>query len=880
MRITLGLSLDGQRAIRPSNRLGDIDVGPLGLLGLLETSLGLAAPVSPTAERVIQYRDCLARRLTDQRFYARSFQTDELGTAALMLEWRDTWRLAGWAGTFTTEAPTRLRDMAEVEDEASQLLSPGIGDRLALVLTALDTKKTGIKEIVLFDPLDAFPLMWQRVLAKLPLKPASLPMPQAPGMLGDLQRALMTRMAGESVTPLTWRDDGTLEIVQSETVAFAARWLARQMAEMQDALIVCGGEGERLDGALAASDNARTGLRDASVFRPALQVLPLALDLLWAPLNFQALVQFLTHPVCPIPGFARRRLAEKIARAPGIGGADWTTALDEIDAYYRKESGERATAVREAITLWVEPIRHDITEGAPVSALLARAIALTDFFRNRLIDDDPSRRSAFSAAFGQCSAAADALRALSMQRVDTLSPAQVKKLVTQATARGSENPMRVAEVGAHRAISDPAAAFEDADHVIWWQMQHPHLPAPYPWSRSERTALADAGVQLPSIESELQRIATNWCRPVTAARQKLTLVLPPPSVDVHPVWQMIRALLPDAPVRGLETILDQGGDGAHALAETPLPTRRRWWQLPADVTLPPREKESFSSLELLLFTPFHWLLKYPARLRPSNLVELSNEFLLRGNLAHNLIEQYYHTPGALDFSDMDFNRWFEKEFPQLITEQGATFLMPGRSADLAGFRHRLHHAMSELRRHLALAKIHTVTAEQAVEGHFTGGTLAGYADLVLERDSSSGADRAIIDMKWSGFKKYSQKLAKNRHLQLALYAELLRQKTGAWPALAYFILDEARLLASDNQIFAQARQVKPETDETAAHLWQRFLTSYAWRREQLEAGHIEVALEGILEDEDSAPPETAIAPEYLSESYNDYLCLAGWENAR
>ena len=57
MRITLGLSLDGQRAIRPSNRLGDIDVGPLGLLGLIETSLGLTAPTAPAAERVIQYRD-------------------------------------------------------------------------------------------------------------------------------------------------------------------------------------------------------------------------------------------------------------------------------------------------------------------------------------------------------------------------------------------------------------------------------------------------------------------------------------------------------------------------------------------------------------------------------------------------------------------------------------------------------------------------------------------------------------------------------------------------------------------------------------------------------------------------------------------------------
>ncbi len=100
MRITLGLSLDGQRAIRPSNRLSDIDVGPLGLLDLLETFLGLTAPVAPTAERVIQYRDCLARSLTDHRFYTRSFRTDELGTAALLLEWRDTWRLAGWTGSF------------------------------------------------------------------------------------------------------------------------------------------------------------------------------------------------------------------------------------------------------------------------------------------------------------------------------------------------------------------------------------------------------------------------------------------------------------------------------------------------------------------------------------------------------------------------------------------------------------------------------------------------------------------------------------------------------------------------------------------------------------------------------------------------------------
>ena len=880
MKITFGLALDGQRATRPANRLGDSEVGPLGLLGLLETYLGLQSPVVPTAERIVEYRDCLARCLTDGRFYARSFKVDELGTAALLLDWRDAWHLHGWNGLIPESAANRLRDMADTEVDASMRVAPGIGERLGRVLAALESRQTGIREIALVDPVEAFPLAWRRVLQRLPIKSATLPGPQGSGALGDLQRALVTRTAGGVVSPVVWCDDGSLEIVQSETVALAARWVGHRTSQGDDVLIVCGGEGERLDGALAAADRARTGLREASAFRPALQVLPLAFELTWQPLNFQALVQFLTHPVCPIPSFARQRLAEKVAGAPGIGGADWQEVLTGIDAHYRTESDQRAEAVHQAITLWIEPIRHDITEGAPVGDLLARAIALADFFRNRLIDDDPSRRSAYNAAFGQCRAAVVALRALSMQGVATLFPAQLRKLIAQATARGSENPMRVAEVGAPRAVTDPAAAVEAVDHVIWWQLQMPHLPRPYPWSKSELRTLAEAGVALPSIDDELQRIAATWYRPILAARENLTLVLPPPDVGVHPVWQMIRTLIPDAPVHALEARLDRGGDGTQAIVLAPLPVRRRWWQLPEDIALPPRTKESFSSLELLLFNPFQWLLKYPARLRASNLVELTNEFMLRGNLAHALVEQFYRTPGAHEFTDAQLQDWFAARFPQLIAEQGATLLMPGRRADLAGFRYRLHRAMAELRRQLASAKVRSVTPEKAVEGAFCGGELAGYADLVLERDDRSGAGQAIIDMKWSGFKKYSEKLTDNRHLQLTIYAELLRQKTGEWPALAYFILDEARLLAPGDQAFPQARPCPAKEGENAAQLWQRFLVSWAWRRRQLDAGRVEVALDGISEDDDSVPPPDAIAPEYLNEAYNEYLCLAGWENAQ
>ena len=61
MKITFGLRLDGEHGWRPANRLGMPVVGPLGLLNLLETRLGLLREECTQAQRVTQYRECLKR---------------------------------------------------------------------------------------------------------------------------------------------------------------------------------------------------------------------------------------------------------------------------------------------------------------------------------------------------------------------------------------------------------------------------------------------------------------------------------------------------------------------------------------------------------------------------------------------------------------------------------------------------------------------------------------------------------------------------------------------------------------------------------------------------------------------------------------------------
>lgn len=108
MIVNLGIHLDGQRGWRAANRLGEVTVGPAGLLGILELQLGLSRESASAAERVVQFRDCLKRCDAEKRFYHRTFEADELGTAATLL-------LAGPLAPSRVERGIRKRRFRETE---------------------------------------------------------------------------------------------------------------------------------------------------------------------------------------------------------------------------------------------------------------------------------------------------------------------------------------------------------------------------------------------------------------------------------------------------------------------------------------------------------------------------------------------------------------------------------------------------------------------------------------------------------------------------------------------------------------------------------------------------------------------------------------------
>jgi hypothetical protein len=253
---------------------------------------------------------------------------------------------------------------------------------------------------------------------------------------------------------------------------------------------------------------------------------------------------------------------------------------------------------------------------------------------------------------------------------------------------------------------------------------------------------------------------------------------------------------------------------------------------------------------------------------------VADENLLYGNLAHRLIDRLFRTNGAFALRGDALRAWFLREFAAVVAEEGAVLLMPGRRGDYERLRSAMERTIAEFQRQFAAAGIDAVEPERALAGNFTGGELEGVADLVVR---NSSGQRAIVDMKWSGGTYHQDRLAKNRHLQLALYAEMLRRETGAWPQVAYFILEASRLLAPDTGFFPEARAVQSGGPGSTAVLWDRFVAAWNWRRSQVDAGLIEVAAEGIEPTAESVAPPDALEPEQLQQEYDDYRWLAGWE---
>ncbi len=903
MIIHFGPHFDGMQPAPPVTVAGEVTLGPARTLGLLELRLGLPPVLARPGESLIAFEACLRELDNPARFYHRSFHVDSFGVTRTLLDWRADWHEHGWKGAFGAGVSRRLADMAAIESLARDRVPLTQGQRLQRVLKALDQGlATGIDRIVLHCERAELSPMWQVLLERFAIETAPGVKPEAQAGpdtdLGRVQRTLLElATSGNEGVPRareTLARDASFIVVRGISRDLSAQAIAEHLLQTQEVyaqtVVIAESDGIILDNALERVGLPRAGFQHYSRFRAVTQVLKLCLGLLWDPIDAQLLLQFLIHPVGPLPDHVRSALGQAVAAQPGVGGTAWRGAVEDIAERMRSKFGQsepEIERVKQEIKYWLECERHSPTEGAPLTMLIERAQRCVTWLAGKLhaIGDDDAATDLFASAVAQGEALIAALAALHARGESRIGRIPLERLVDEVGGRAAD-PYAFAQAGHVRSATEPAAIVEPWQRVIWWDLA-PRQPATaYPWSEAELADLRGHDVALPPVEARIDRRIRGWLRPILGARSQLILVVHDRDEGHHPLWSRFRSAFEGWTETRIEDAMF-ASPGETSLPALSVPTEpleakalqqpRRWWQLPDDCKISAREQESFSSLDKLLRYPHDYVLTYSAKLYRGRVSDMTDENLLYGNLAHRLLERFFAT--ATDWSRIgegDVRAWLAEHLPVLVRQEGALLHAPGRGVIRERVLATLESTLARLLAHLRSAGIEEVTAEHYGEAPFKDSALRGTIDLLL-RDARGR--EIVLDVKWGGQAYKGADLAANRHLQLATYAHLrhFASRTARWPYQAYYIASTGNVLAPDVSVFPNALVFAPPAGEDTDALWARVGAAYDWRRAQLAAGRIEVVAAGTEVTAESDPPARAFDCAARPSLFDEFTWLTGWD---
>lgn len=906
MKITFGLWLDG--ASPPAQAtLTETRFGPTGLLRWLESRLGLARRWPTAVERLIAYEQALVSASAGS-FYSKSFAKDPLAVAETLLRWRDELILSGWARSPAPTGAPRPDALFELDGRVDPVVRTGVGDRVLEVLAALPMRPITLESLTVVDDRSHLPVLWQRLLDTLGAqwaKPNQLGIPTAVANtdLAAVQQALANN---SSPTDFSLKGDGSLTLYSAYSGVTLGRIAGQELAAVRGTrdrcVLLTDAPAAQVDIGLATVDAPTAGLEERSHARAVSQVLALALRLRWQPLDPQYLMEFLTHPVCPVTKWLRRELAEALRESPGIGGPEWQQAIksakEEIQDFFTADPAEREQQLERLesdLRDWILVERFDLAGTAEGSKLAATCSQVAQWATAVAAhrEDQPD-----AGLYRGLSSAAQQLGTLLTPRAE-VHPALLDRLLGQVLGAGWQVGNAPAELGAPETIRHPGALCEPVDALVWWGATESSRPHGAPWTIAELERLQHAGITPLSPGCLVERETRAWERMILATRRRLILLLPQQQggavVARHPFLNRLQGLLGKSPLPILNVDAQlraaQAPPGI-AIAETPpysLPELRRWWRLPEGIKLPARAEESFSSAEKFLYSPYHWVLQHPARLRRGVLSsqQLHSAQRLHGNLLHRLTEWLFNEPPptGLDWRHATkgtVEAWVSGHWDRLLETEGASLLVPGYLTENARLRAEAEQALWELIRGLHAAGAVTAVADLHPEAQaFQAGRIGGHIDLVV---TNAAGRKAVLDLKYGGRADKERQMNKGIPLQLAVYAYLLAEGGRQdWPAAGFFILKDQELLTRDHGYFPGSNNGQAESGTFSLQTcWDEFLEMWQWRRGLLDERWIEVTVGGTEPTKESGAEPSSVEPcahwkpGKDHDKYNDFRALTGF----
>ena len=788
-------------ALRPQWDRGYVNEfrgGPETLLGWLETRLGLPVPAIHKAERITEYAAALDT-VADSVITA-SMKADRWATASELLSRRDELLLAGWNETSSDVLPDIVRDLARAA-EGRTFVFPSEAARLQQVVDALNAGQVlPPHRCFLHDLPDTWPAVWRTVLEKLDLVDQPEHLPHGPD--GFALHAAQTAVRAGDITPV--EQDSTFRYVHTRSESAAAEFITATLAVSLDKLsttVICCEDDDlalRLDACLSRVGLPTTGASVRSRAHPVLQVLPLSLSLCWEPVDPQALLDFLTLPILPLPRKAASRLANALTQEPGLGSSQWDAAVEELCAEEHDPDGK----LRERLDTWL--LCDRLSKGSEIPSRLIRSrcglVAQWASGRAALLaeddDSDPELIEALRIAAGQASL----LGELAESQGTALSEPQLARLLEEALADGVETTSHIEAEGGPIRVRSLSEIDGPCDRLIWLGLGTADA-AGCRWSTDQLRELRGAGIDVDDGSKVLSALRSAEARGYCYVKEAFLAVLLPQDLEKrwHPIWLTIRALFPEKDIEqppvfedlvaaGDVTSLSPFAFECQDADIEPPQKPRPLWDIPAGL-LCDRETVSASELQDRLGCPLKWILNYQARLRPSPIAELPNDFQLKGTFCHSILERVFGGGGDLPTVDDAVGR-VVATFDERLPLDAAPLAQPDNYFERQRVRSELENATRVLVGTLASGGYRIVGIEVELSGEAFGKSLNGWIDCVAERDNG---DEAIIDFKYGGRSKYHSLIEDGKAVQLATYAYGRSTAHGTFPAVAYLVLSDGLL---------------------------------------------------------------------------------------
>jgi len=792
---------------------GELWLGPSGMLGILETMTGLSGPSIPSALRAAELVPDVR---TISGFWSQSAQVDPFGTAKRVLQWRDLLRMHGWR---SQPVSTRLEELAEVTVKAS----PGFPDRLLMVADTLLDANNAIQNLILLEPFNQLPPVWQTVLQSLrktgtKVIDKKLDPVKSGGDLAACGKA--------SFKP---KGDGSLQLLRPATCGTAAHevaaWLSTLKHPEQTVII---GPDSILDQALYRFDLPTTGAGIPVYDNALLQILPLTLAMAWNPPDPQRALELLMLPISPVPRGIARRLSRALQEYPAVGSDAWNSALKKGLAAIEDNRGRKRLKSR------INAIFAAGFTGSPypVTEIKVCIDLLRSWAKGRMPKSEPGYQwQALIAQLENCR------RIVELSGLTHFSAPQIRRMLYDITEESGTTPLYEAQAGP-ATVGAPECIAGKAENVIWWSFNRdtaPNMTSDL-LTRRERTDLEKEGVLLPNPGNEAVWAAERWRRPLICTTQNLVLVCARQGSGgeaqyPHPVWDELAGKVKDS--SGLkelerETIITRRGLTQKNRDFKLLPDPVSEWSVNPDL-ISKRPKESPNSLISFITCPFKWAVHYLGNVWGGVTATLDSPEKLEGWLIHEILlrvlQQGIKTPEAAVSKAVSI---FDKEGPRLA----ASLFQPGFDDVRAEVKQAVCTAAQALFRMLKTERFTVRSVEEAynLKVRSIGVEIEGRPDLVLEKSD------AVIDFKRGGVNYRRDELAGGTALQLAIYGHLVREKEAAlFPPVAYLMLKAGQLMTVDPEAFPDAHVIDgPSPEET----WIAFKKSFKEIWAELQDGSV------------------------------------------